>query len=348
MECTQGSRLDRMKLHRIELFGQHGVCEAERKLGQRWLIDLDLQMDLQQAGKTDKLEHSVNYTDLYDTVKKVVEGKSYQLVEALTERIAEVLLERYCLISEATVRVTKPHPPFDIHFQGVTIEMTRVRVEPYDRGRNLAHMELRACPTKQETKSPHSNPSARLLGNNIVTDSHTQIAYITLGTNMGEREQALQQALSALQKHEQIYITRCSSIYETDPIGYEAQPTFLNMAARLYTSLRADELLRAMLTIEKQMGRIRHIRWGPRVIDLDLLWMGNKRWSTAELTLPHPRMGERGFVLVPLAEIISKVDVELQAFVHHALQALNGKEGIRKWRPCMWQSESELSASSED
>lgn len=129
MVNTKVSRPDRMQLHGMELFGRHGVFEEERKLGQRWIIDLDLQVDLREAGISDQLEHSINYAEIYKTVKHIVEEESYQLVEAITERIAAVLLETYSLIREATVRVTKPHPPFDIHFRGVTIEMTRVRAE---------------------------------------------------------------------------------------------------------------------------------------------------------------------------------------------------------------------------
>lgn len=131
MTSTKISQLDRMMLHRIELFGKHGVFEAERELGQRWIVDLDLYIDLRQAGLTDQLEHSINYIEIYSTVKKVIDEQCCQLIEALTERIATALLERYPPILEATVRVTKPHPLFEIHFQGVTIEMTRVRAEPH-------------------------------------------------------------------------------------------------------------------------------------------------------------------------------------------------------------------------
>lgn len=183
---------------------------------------------------------------------------------------------------------------------------------------------------------------------NPVTHTGEQTAYIALGANIGERERALYDALTHLQAQEQIQVVRCSAIYETDPVGYEDQPAFLNMTACVRTTLQPDELLMAMLAIEKQMGRVRDIRWGPRVIDLDLLWMGDTSWNTDLLTLPHPRMGERLFVLVPLADIVPESAVELHAFVHHALGTLDGKEGIRKWSPCKWPSESELSASFED
>ncbi|MCE5172377.1 dihydroneopterin aldolase [Paenibacillus profundus] len=124
---TKVEGYDRMQLHRMEFFGRHGVFQEERALGQLWYVDLDLQIDLRQAGVSDNLNDSVNYADIFYMVKSIVEEQSFQLVEALTERIAAALLDAYPRINEATVRVTKPHPPFDIHFQGLTVEMTRVR-----------------------------------------------------------------------------------------------------------------------------------------------------------------------------------------------------------------------------
>ncbi|MCG7410744.1 dihydroneopterin aldolase [Paenibacillus sp. ACRRX] len=125
---TRVVKPDRMKLERMAFFGKHGVFEEERRLGQNWFVDLDLQVDMQQAGVSDNLELSINYAFIHEVVKAIVEQESHLLVERLTERIATVLLATFPLINEATVRVTKPNPPFDIHFSGVTIEMTRARV----------------------------------------------------------------------------------------------------------------------------------------------------------------------------------------------------------------------------
>ncbi|MGZ9587125.1 dihydroneopterin aldolase [Paenibacillus marinisediminis] len=123
---------DRMKLSRMAFFGRHGVFEEERKLGQRWYVDLDLQVDLRQAGLTDDLNESINYALIYEAVKTIMEQESHLLVERLAERIAAMLLGTFSLINEATVRVTKPNPPFDIHFEGVTMEITRARVTGCD------------------------------------------------------------------------------------------------------------------------------------------------------------------------------------------------------------------------
>lgn len=127
-------RPDRMKMDRMSFFGKHGVFEEERKLGQRWYVDLDMQMSLQEAGLYDDLEQSINYALIHETVRVIMEEESYLLVEALAERVASVLLDTYDRIEEITVRVTKPNPPFDIRFEGVTMEIVRARVEEVERG----------------------------------------------------------------------------------------------------------------------------------------------------------------------------------------------------------------------
>ncbi|WP_068505561.1 dihydroneopterin aldolase [Paenibacillus kribbensis] len=119
--------MDKMVLHRMEYYGYHGVFPEERKLGQRFYIDLELELDLREAGEQDALDKTVNYAEVHYTVKDIVEKESYQLIEALGERIASSLLDTYTGVNALTVKVTKPHPPFDIHFEGVTVELYRAR-----------------------------------------------------------------------------------------------------------------------------------------------------------------------------------------------------------------------------
>ncbi|HZG87583.1 dihydroneopterin aldolase [Paenibacillus sp.] len=121
--------MDTMKLERIQLFGNHGVFAEENKLGQRFYVSLEMKLDLRAAGKTDDLEETVNYAEVYGLVKRVVEGETFKLIEALAETLATRLLDAYAKIHEVTVRVVKPHPPFDIVFDGVTVEITRRRGE---------------------------------------------------------------------------------------------------------------------------------------------------------------------------------------------------------------------------
>ena len=126
-------------------------------------------------------------------------------------------------------------------------------------------------------------------------------ALIALGANLGDRMVTLRSARDDLQKLG-VRLT-LSSIYETDPVGYSDQPAYLNAVARLDTQLSPEELLAAILRIETAHSRVRTFRNAPRTLDLDLLLYDEVALATPELTVPHPRMQDRAFVLVPLAEV---------------------------------------------
>lgn len=135
-------------------------------------------------------------------------------------------------------------------------------------------------------------------------------AYIGLGTNLGDRRANLETALAGLA--ELGTVVARSDILETEPWGYAHQPRFLNMVAALDTGLPATELHRGLQRIEQQMGRQRSVRYGPRLIDLDLLLYGEERIATETLTVPHPRMAERAFVMEPLRQIAPDVAARIQ------------------------------------
>ena len=123
-----------------------------------------------------------------------------------------------------------------------------------------------------------------------------------LGSNLGYRHRNLLLARTLLQDRLGQEII-CSSCYETSAWGVEDQAAFLNIASIFHTALNAEEVLSVCLAVETAMGRIRHQHWGPRLIDIDVLAYNEEICDTAQLTLPHPRLSERRFVLVPLAEI---------------------------------------------
>ncbi len=129
------------------------------------------------------------------------------------------------------------------------------------------------------------------------------LAYIALGANLGDAEGTLRVAMEALAALPGATLKACSSLYRTAPIGLINQPDFINAAVALDTPASANDLLAQLFAIEQRFGRERSVPNAPRTLDLDLLLHGNERSDTPALTLPHPRMHERAFVLAPLAEI---------------------------------------------
>ncbi|UVW34817.1 2-amino-4-hydroxy-6-hydroxymethyldihydropteridine diphosphokinase [SAR92 clade bacterium H455] len=126
--------------------------------------------------------------------------------------------------------------------------------------------------------------------------------YIALGSNMDSPHSQLDSALAVLSQHPRIALVATSNRYQTPPIGPQ-QPDFINAAAQLSTDLSPLDLLDALQAIEQQQHRVRSIHWGPRTLDLDILLYDNFVIESERLTIPHPRMAERGFVLVPLADL---------------------------------------------
>ncbi|MBM7716671.1 2-amino-4-hydroxy-6-hydroxymethyldihydropteridine diphosphokinase [Siminovitchia sp. FSL H7-0308] len=159
------------------------------------------------------------------------------------------------------------------------------------------------------------------------------IAYLSLGSNIGEREKFLLDAVRELKNTEGICVKQVSSIYETDPVGYTDQAPFLNMAVKIATSLSPEELLSKCLFIEKTLGRVRKYKWGPRKIDLDILLYNTENIEMEVLQIPHPRMTERAFVLVPLLEIDGTLELpNNDVSLAKRLDEIPDKEGVRLWK----------------
>lgn len=127
--------------------------------------------------------------------------------------------------------------------------------------------------------------------------------FIGLGGNLGDPRKAMAQSIRYLHENPQIEVVRVSSLYRTPPWGKSDQPDFLNAVAELRCKISPRKLLELCLTIERDLKRERTERWGPRLIDIDIIAFGDRGISEPGLEIPHPRLGERAFVLVPLAEI---------------------------------------------
>ncbi|MDM5245877.1 2-amino-4-hydroxy-6-hydroxymethyldihydropteridine diphosphokinase [Lysinibacillus sp. G4S2] len=157
--------------------------------------------------------------------------------------------------------------------------------------------------------------------------------YLSIGTNMGDRFENLQHAVKLLTENKEIEVVHTSSVYETAAVGYTDQADFLNIAVHIKTSYSSSEMLKICQWIESELGRVREFRWGPRIIDLDILLYNHEDIETESLIVPHPRMYERAFVLVPLIEITpTPVGEQLQR-AHDIMQQMDcEEEGVTLWR----------------
>jgi len=131
--------------------------------------------------------------------------------------------------------------------------------------------------------------------------------YLGMGANLGDRQQTIEKAVQMLAQTPDIKIINQSAYYETEPIGYTAQDWFLNNVLHIRTTLTPAALLKVTQAIEQQLGRVRTIRWGPRTIDIDILFYGEQIINTPDLIIPHPRLLERAFVVIPLLEIAPEI-----------------------------------------
>lgn len=249
--------MDKIYINNLEFIGFHGVFPEEKKLGQKFLVSLELTVDTREAGKTGDLTKSVHYGLVAQDVEKIFLEKSIDLIETCAENIAEMVLKKYELVKEVKVTVKKPWAPLQMHFENVAVEISR----------------------------------------------KWHKIYLSLGSNMGDKKKNLLEAIERIDKLENTEVTKSSTILETEPFGYVEQDNFLNACLEVKTLMTAQEFLKAILQIELDMGRVREIKWGPRIIDIDILFYDREVIEDENLAVPHPWICEREFVLDPLSEI---------------------------------------------
>jgi len=164
-----------------------------------------------------------------------------------------------------------------------------------------------------------------------------EIAHIGLGGNIGDVEKNILEAVRKISLIPATRILKISSLYKTEPVGFESQPYFINAALEIETAQSPLELLNALHEIEAGMGRTRSVKWGPRTVDLDILLFGEKIIKSSAVNAPHPRMHERAFVLVPLAEIAPEaVHPVLSKTVNRLLSELPAAQGVELWKKPVW------------
>jgi dihydroneopterin aldolase/2-amino-4-hydroxy-6-hydroxymethyldihydropteridine diphosphokinase len=273
--------LDELIISGLKLFAYHGVNPEEKANGQNFLLDLLLTLDLSRASQTDNLADTVNYATVIKVVTASFTFGRRDLIERAAEVAADAVLSAFPAVCAVELTVKKPEAPVS------------------------AQIDFAACRLR---RARHS----------AVTGQETEMAYIALGSNMGKRGKNLRRAVRALGGLPGVKILRSSNIYETLPIGKSDQRNFYNAVVRVETSLSPRALLGGCLGIEAAMGRVRGEQNGPRVIDLDLLMHGGVTVSGGELTLPHPKMMKREFVLRPLCDLCDDEEFVM------ALEGLDG------------------------
>ena len=155
--------------------------------------------------------------------------------------------------------------------------------------------------------------------------------YLSVGSHLGDRAEYIRQAIEYVGASDKIQLKSVSSLYETPPWGNINQPSFLNGAFSLVSTISPQELLGLCQSVEQSLGRVRHEHWGPRTIDIDLLYIDGMRLNTPELVLPHPYMLERAFVLVPLVEIAPDLLIDGLSVKEH-LNKLSDGDTVVLWR----------------
>lgn len=253
--------IDRIELTGIRAVGTIGLLPEETQRPQPFEVDIVMELDVRAAGATDDLTLSVDYGTAIAMAAKVIETEHTLLLERVATRIAEEILGLARVDAvEVVVRKLRPPVPYDI-------DTTAVRVRR--RASDLVKLERKQA-----------------------------VAYIAIGTNIGDRREHLRFAVLNLPG-----VHAISGVYETDPVGGPEQDPYLNMVVEIETRMNPFELLDTCRRIEAADGRERKVRWGPRTLDLDVLLYDGVAIQSEELTIPHPRMNERRFVLAPLADI---------------------------------------------
>lgn len=254
--------MDRIEISGIRVVAVVGLLPHEREAPQPIRIDLILECDLRDCGRTDEIADTTHYGLMVDKIVEVVRGSRDKLLERLGHRICEVALSFERVVA-ADVRITKLRPPVAHDIQTVSVCIRRTSADYAEAARASAS------------------------------------AIVSIGSNLGNRLEYLRFALKELGS-----VAATSQVYETEPIGGpENQGAYLNMVAVVKTTLDPFSFLRKCQRIEAEAGRKRLVRWGPRTLDIDVLFYDNFSITSPELTVPHPRFAERRFVLVPLSEV---------------------------------------------
>ena len=265
----------RILIKDLNLFGYHGVKESEKKDGQNFRFNIEILINKGSFLNDDSIENTVNYSEVIRLVKKINSSNKFNLLETFSQMVAEDIMKMSPLVEKVTVKIEKTSPPIKENLESVGVEyiLDRKSIESEEKGKIK----------------------------NVEVD-----VYMSLGSNIGNRENNLRKAVDLIGRSPYVNILKVSSIYETEPMYFKDQNYFYNIVlhARVCGELTPFEMIGFLKGIEYSFGRKRsEKRYGPRIIDIDLLYYGEMVIESDFFTVPHPGIEERKFVLVPLSEI---------------------------------------------
>ncbi|MBU4314414.1 MAG: 2-amino-4-hydroxy-6-hydroxymethyldihydropteridine diphosphokinase [Actinobacteria bacterium] len=246
--------------------------ESEKKDGQNFCFNIEILINKGSFLNGDSIENTLNYSEVIRLVKKINSSNKFNLLETFSQTIAEDIMKMSPLVEKVMVRIEKTSPPIKENLESVGVEYVLDR--------------------KREEKDKSKNNKVDV--------------FLSLGSNMGNRENNLRKAVDIIGDNPHINILEVSSIYETEPMYFKDQDSFYNIVlqAQVNEEVSPFEIMGFLKGIEYGFGRKRsEKRYGPRIIDIDLLYYGEMVIESNFFTVPHPGIEERKFVLVPLSEI---------------------------------------------
>jgi len=275
----------------LNLFGYHGVLKEERKWGQNFLFNIAVDIKKDNFVNDDNIKSTLNYSKVIELIKEINSKNRFNLLETFSQVLATKILDTSPLVERVKVKIEKTSPPIKEDLQSVGVEFVMERdsdkvKENYGEGYDSANKESK---------------------------SKSSIVYLSIGSNVGNREKNLRKAVDILSQNKDINILAISSIYETEPMYVKEQSFFYNivLCAEVTEKISPFELLGFLKKIEYDMGREKATkRFGPRIIDIDILYYDDICIDSDFLTIPHPKLKERDFVLTPLSEVSPQFEID--------------------------------------
>ena len=256
--------MDRIFIEKLKVFAHHGVMEEETINGQEFFIDCELFLDITKAAAEDDLNKTINYAQVSNFIYEYATGHTFKLIETLSDRLCKEIIKNFGRVKEAEITVYKPNAPITFDNSDELMSFENVSVK-CKRGRHRA--------------------------------------FLSIGSNMGDSKAILEDAIKTIDEDRYCKVISQAEFIVTKPYGDIVQDDFINSAIEIETVYEPYELLRFLNEVELQFGRERKIHWGPRTLDLDIVFYDDVVINDRDLNIPHIDMQNREFVLKPLCEI---------------------------------------------